>query len=593
MRKIRLLGVAPYEGMYRLMLNLAAQRNDVELTVYMGNLEEGLEAVRHKDKERHIDAIISRGGTSEILRQAVDVPVYDVAPSVYDILRTIRLAQEMGESFAVVAYPTIAKHACTLCEIMSYDYTVRTIHSEAECDAALRELREQGIRIIVGDTITVQSCKARELHGLLIVSGIESIENAIDHAVEMYHHYEAVARRSALFSDVLSTARSAVLIFSPDGAEIFRSAAGISDELTAKLRERISNVITQRSVKLIERSGQSFYTIYGRRIVSIDEDYCVFSISSGPAKAAAMDKYRIRFLSADAELPGSYPLDFYIGGGNYADGLRSICERYASVDTPVLLLGPRGTGKGRIAHFIYSRSRFKHSAMVWIDISELTEKGWDFLMDSEDSPLLDTGLTVFFRDVNKLDRDRSRVLLAYLRNTGAARTNRLLFSYDSEGGSPAGDMLYDFLAGELRCAQLHTLPISGRLQDIQALAGLCINTFNVQFGTQVVGLSREAVLLIQNHAWSRNIDQFVQFMSRLVAGSSSSYISEDEVRHLLALERKAALSNAGDSIDLSLSLNEISREIVRRVYLSEDMNQTRTAKRLGISRSTVWRMLKD
>ena len=593
MRKIHLLGIAPYEGLYHLMTNLAAQRNDVTLTVRMGNLDEALRSTPHRE-DGHIDAILSRGGTSELLRKSVDVPVYDVDPSVYDILRTIRLAQEMGERFAVVGFPTIARHARTICEIMKYGCEVRTIHSEADCGAVLRELRDKGVRVIVGDTISVQSCRELDLHGLLIVSGIESVESAIDNAVEMYRYFDAVARRASLLSDVVSTGRTTVLIFTPDGEEVYRSVEDIPAELVETLREQIAHVIIQRSIRLSERSGQMFYSILGRRLVSMEEEYCVYSVTARPTSAAAMDKYRIRFLTAETDLPGSHPLDFYLGGGRYGEELRSMCERYAAMeDAPVLLLGPRGTGKGRIAHYIYSRSRLRHSSLVWIDAADLTEKGWDFLMDNGDSPLLDTGLTIFFRNVNRLDSERARVLLTYLRSAMPYRTNRLMFSFDSESAEPENDDLYFFLTEELRCAQLRTLPVSERLADIQSLVGLCINTFNVQFGTQLVGLSAPAMLCIQNHRWAHNIDQLVQFMSRLVAGSTSAYVSEEEVMRLLSAEKKPEKNAPSPGLDLHRPLSEIERELVRAVYLEEGMNQTRTAERLGISRSTVWRMLRE
>lgn len=592
MEKIHLLGVAPYEGMSHLLNNLAAQRDDVEMTVLTGNLAEGVETVRRL-AERPIDAIISRGGTSEVIRKAFDIPVYDVTPSAYDILRTIRLAQEMGDPFAIVGYPTITKRAGTLCEIIQCHADIHTIHSEEECENVLRQLREKGIRIVVGDTISVKYCKDFNLHGLLIISGMESVEETIDNVIETHRHYRAVARRASLLAGVLSAGQDAVLVFSSDGQEVFRSAFGISDELAALLRQRIAQVITQRSVKFTQRADGRFYMIRGSCLVSDAKEYCSYTVSPRPAAATAADKYRIRFLSHAAELPGSHPLDFYIGSRDYAQQLRSTCDRYASIGTPVLLMGPRGTGKGRIAHYIYSRSELRHSSLVWIDASDLTEKGWDFLLDSEESPLLDSGLTIFFRDLNRLDASRAHVLLAYLRNTGAARRNKLLFSFDSEDPNTTAGELYRFLTDELRCVQLHTLPVSQRAQDIKALVGLCINTFNIQFGTQVIGLTQEAILTIQNHPWPRNIDQIVHFIQKLVAGSHSSYISRDEVLHLLSIEKKVSLSTASNPIDLSRSLNEINREIVHRVYLAEEMNQTRTAERLGISRSTVWRMLKE
>ena len=42
MKKLRFLCIAPYEGMYHLMTNIAAQRDDVELVIQSGNLDDGL-----------------------------------------------------------------------------------------------------------------------------------------------------------------------------------------------------------------------------------------------------------------------------------------------------------------------------------------------------------------------------------------------------------------------------------------------------------------------------------------------------------------------------------------------------------------------
>lgn len=40
-------------------------------------------------------------------------------------------------------------------------------------------------------------------------------------------------------------------------------------------------------------------------------------------------------------------------------------------------------------------------------------------------------------------------------------------------------------------------------------------------------------------------------------------------------------------------MSEITRSIVQQVYEAEGMHHGKTAKRLGISRSTLWRMLKQ
>ena len=65
MKKPRFLCIAPYEGMYHLMTNIAAQRDDVELVIQSGNLDDGLKTAL--DNRRGIDAVISRGGTADVL----------------------------------------------------------------------------------------------------------------------------------------------------------------------------------------------------------------------------------------------------------------------------------------------------------------------------------------------------------------------------------------------------------------------------------------------------------------------------------------------------------------------------------------------
>ena len=50
----------------------------------------------------------------------------------------------------------------------------------------------------------------------------------------------------------------------------------------------------------------------------------------------------------------------------------------------------------------------------------------------------------------------------------------------------------------------------------------------------------------------------------------------------------------GETINISLegTLDEITRRLVTKLLEDENMNQTQTAKKLGISRSTLWRMIK-
>ena len=590
MKKLRFLCIAPYEGMYHLMTNIAAQRGDVELIIQTGNLDDGLKTALNN--RRGIDAVISRGGTADTLRGHMDIPICDIVPSAYDILRTIRLAQGMDESFAIVGYPSITHSAEKLCEIMQFSIPTVTIRSPQECREKLAALLDGGTRIIVGDMIAATSAHEYGMHGLLIVSGIESIESAINAAKDICLRYQALDRRASLLCDLLVSDERDFAVYSPDGREVFTTLDPVPPELAGAMRQHVSHVLARSSVKLSRRLGNEMFTVRGRLLVSGGEEYAVFSISRAPALFSGRQAIRFCDLSSGADgTLNSNPLEYYLGSNAAAERLRAICEQYASLDAPVLIEGDYGTGKDRFAQYIHSRSRLRHSPLVLVDIGRLTDRDWETLLEDDRSPLADTGSTIYLRHLDAVSRDFAPRLLDYLEGSHTLSANRFLVSYSGDAGRYSHDPIYAFLSETVHALRLRLPPLSRRRDDIPTLVTLYINATNVRFGTRVIGLTREAMLLLQNFPWPRNIDQLVKCVQELVVNADSSYISEAQVRAVLDRE-KAPPSSAAEGINLSRPLAEITREVVLRVYELEGQNQTKTAQHLDISRSTLWRMLK-
>ena len=107
-----------------------------------------------------------------------------------------------------------------------------------------------------------------------------------------------------------------------------------------------------------------------------------------------------------------------------------------------------------------------------------------------------------------------------------------------------------------------------------------------------MGFTANAMLLLQNHHWERNVYQLFQTVQELVLNSEAAYISAESVKRVLAKKNYKKEDGLHPGINLDRTLDEIERDIVHMVYKSKNMNQSQTAKHLGISRSTVWRLLK-
>ena len=103
---IRVLAIAPYEGLAHLLKLIGNQYDMLHLDIFVGDLEQGLTIARSHLPSRY-DAVISRGGTADRIRCITPLPVIDISFSVYDILRSLKLAENYAQNYAFVGFQSI------------------------------------------------------------------------------------------------------------------------------------------------------------------------------------------------------------------------------------------------------------------------------------------------------------------------------------------------------------------------------------------------------------------------------------------------------------------------------------------------------
>lgn len=120
--RYRVLGIAPYEGMKKLMSDLVEDYPEIDLTLFVGDLEEGLE-IAHSNFHGSYDVVISRGGTAKMLRRNLPLPVVEIPVSMYDLLCSLKLAGASARAgkVSMVAFDNITANARLLCNLLDYD----------------------------------------------------------------------------------------------------------------------------------------------------------------------------------------------------------------------------------------------------------------------------------------------------------------------------------------------------------------------------------------------------------------------------------------------------------------------------------------
>lgn len=168
-----------------------------------------------------------------------------------------------------------------------------------------------------------------------------------------------------------------------------------------------------------------------------------------------------------------------------------------------------------------------------------------------------------------------------------------MFSFTDSIENAKENPLCLYLKNQIGCLTLNLPPLRHRISDIPSLASLYLNEINIQKATQIAGFEPEAMSLLQGFGWKYNLDQFKRVLNELVTMTSTPYISTEHVREVLRNEIRQPEHDTAlwKNIDINGTLDDITFEIVNIILSQEDMNQTKAAKRLGISRTTLWRIL--
>ena len=180
--QIRVLGIAPYEGMKTLMSNLTEEYPQMDLSLFVGDRELGLEIAR-ANFHGNYDVVISRGDTATMLRRDLSIPVVEIEVSMYDLLCTLKLAGSLSGAIAFVAAPSIAESARLLCKAMDLRLDIRTYDSHDAVEPILLELRRDGFQALLCDTFANNTAKRLGMNSFLVASSVESIRKAFDQAL--------------------------------------------------------------------------------------------------------------------------------------------------------------------------------------------------------------------------------------------------------------------------------------------------------------------------------------------------------------------------------------------------------------------------
>jgi two-component system response regulator HupR/HoxA len=129
---------------------------------------------------------------------------------------------------------------------------------------------------------------------------------------------------------------------------------------------------------------------------------------------------------------------------------------------------------------------------------------------------------------------------------------------------------------------IHIPPLRDRISDIPVLAQHCLNKYRRKLNSQVTGFSQEALQGLCNYDYPGNVRELENLIERALILSTGPQIEADEWLPALPV-------NTGGVT----RMEQLERAEIERLLERYQGNLALVAKELGVSRTTLWRRLKD
>jgi two-component system response regulator HydG len=288
-----------------------------------------------------------------------------------------------------------------------------------------------------------------------------------------------------------------------------------------------------------------------------------------------------------------------------------LARRAAKVDSTVLITGPSGAGKERIARLIHTESSRAAGPFVAINCAAVTES----LLESElfghargaftgatgdRVGLFEAagGGTLFLDEVGEVpltmqpkllralqEREIRRVGESHSRKIDVrvvAATNRQLAEV-AAAGAFRQDLYY-----RLRVIELRVPALRDRKCDILPLARVFVNELARRMDRRTEGLTARAADQLARYDWPGNVRELENAIERAVALSTGPRIDVDDLPEEIRQATSPLLPASG-----SRRLEDIEREAILSTLQSLQGNRARAAEVLGIGIATLYRKLKQ
>jgi len=329
--------------------------------------------------------------------------------------------------------------------------------------------------------------------------------------------------------------------------------------------------------------------------------------AAGVIKRAVLQEVEIRDLQSRVETSAEF--GGIIGKDSKMQLIYKMIEDIAPTDATVLIQGESGTGKELVARAIHLESPRKDKPFVVINCSAYPATLLESELFGHEKGAFTGAIrqkfgrfeqahggTVFLDEIGEIHPSAQIKLLRVLQTQkferlGGEKTQavnlRILAATNKDllGEVKKGQFRED-LYYRLNVIPVYLPPLRERRNDIPLLAGYFLQRFATEQKKKIQGFSAEAMRLLMDHQWPGNVRELENTVEHATVLAKSGRIEASDLPAVIRTTPSLA------QITRVPTMEEHERKILQDTLEECGWNKKQTAKRLGISRSTLYDKLK-
>ena len=304
-------------------------------------------------------------------------------------------------------------------------------------------------------------------------------------------------------------------------------------------------------------------------------------------------------------------VDPFVGSSLAITQLAEDARRLVGSECPILLLGETGSGKGVLARWCHRNGPRRGEAFVDLNCASLSSQFLESELFGHDRgaftgavaaklgllEIADRGI-LFLDEIGDMDVTIQPKLLKVLedkrfRRLGEVREREVSVRLIAATHHDLRDLVATQRFRRDLYFRIGGLPLTvpalrDRPEDIPILVDELLARIGAELGRPDMRVAGSAMAALVAYPWPGNLRELKNLLERAVLLTDGNTICVRELRlHARSESSSSALSSATDD----LTLAELERRHIERVYEAEAQNVQRAAVRLGVPRSSLYQKL--